>query len=83
LYLLGASGRPSFIYGEPEDNSLLVKVKYQEDENLSQKMTQALKSKLGDSAVILLSEESVGPKVGAELRKRGIFAVILTWVLFP
>lgn len=68
-------------FGKVDENSFLVKVKFQEERNLSKEITSALKEKLQEVNPEILSEETVGPRVGAELRKRGIFAVVLTWIL--
>lgn len=68
-------------YGDAKDNSFLIKVRFEEGHNTSQDMTQKFTESLGAGQVTLLSEESVGPKVGADLRRRGILSVILTLVL--
>lgn len=67
-------------FGKKEDNSFLVKVKLQEERDLVKDITGKLHEGLTPQGVTLLSEEVVGPKVGAELRQRGLFAIILTWV---
>lgn len=67
-------------FGDPKDNSFLIKVKYQEGRDLSKDITDKLSS-IYAGKVTLQSDETVGPNVGAELRKRGIFSVVLTLVL--
>lgn len=66
-------------FGQAKDNQYLFKVKYQEGKNMADLVTTALHKV--DPQVSRLSEETVGPKAGAELRKRGLMAVILTWIL--
>lgn len=68
-------------FGAEVERSFLVKVKYQEGREIHREVNQVLQQALGADKVTLLSEETVGPTVGSELRKRGIFAVLLTWLL--
>lgn len=69
------------IYGKPEDHSYLVKAKYVEGGTTSAVITEVIQQQLGGTSVELQSEEMVGPRVGAELRKKGTFAVALAWIL--
>jgi preprotein translocase subunit SecF len=66
-------------FGEVKLNEYLVRVKFQEGRKLSDEISAKLKEL--DPTASIISEENVGPKVGAELRKRGVLAVILTWIL--
>lgn len=66
-------------FGEANQNQYLIKVKFQEGRSLTNEITSKLQAV--DPTLTLISEENVGPKVGAELRKKGVMAVILTWVL--
>lgn len=68
-------------FGKESDNSFLIKTKFQENRDVQKEITSFLGKELGQEKVILLSEESVGPRVGADLRKRGTFAIVLTWIL--
>lgn len=43
--------------------------------------TQSLMEKYGDGQFTLIKEEFVGPKVGKELRTKGIYAVIWAWAI--
>jgi preprotein translocase subunit SecF len=68
-------------FGRKKEKSFLVKVKYHADREVTREVTQALRNSFGAEKIQLLSEETVGPRVGAELRRRGVFAIVLTWVL--
>lgn len=67
--------------GRPEDNLFVVKVKGSDaDPNLfSKQVTQTLEAKY-PGAITLVGEETVGPKVGKELRRKGALAVIFTLI---
>ncbi|OGQ06680.1 MAG: protein-export membrane protein SecF [Deltaproteobacteria bacterium RIFCSPLOWO2_12_FULL_40_28] len=69
------------IYGKKEDNTYLLKVKDQPGRNLPKEISENLSKNTSLSSFTLISEEFVGPKVGAELRRRGFFAIVLTWLL--
>lgn len=68
-------------FGKESEKSYLIKVKYIENRDISQEIRQNLATNLASANPVLLSEENVGAKVGADLRKRGLLAVILSWVL--
>lgn len=68
-------------FGNPVDKSFLIKVKFEENKNTGSDITKKFHEVLSADKVSLLSEETVGPKVGADLRKRGIFSVVLTLAL--
>lgn len=68
-------------FGDESDNSFLIKIKQQEGRDVVKEITGKLTGELGEDGFTLLSEESVGAKVGADLRKRGFFAMGLTWLL--
>ncbi len=65
--------------GRPEDNLFVVKVKGSDtDPNaFSKQVTQTLESRY-PGAVKLVGEETVGPKVGKELRRKGALAILFT-----
>jgi preprotein translocase subunit SecF len=65
--------------GLPQDNLFVVKVKGTDtDPNaFSRQVTQTLEAKY-PGAVTLAGEESVGPKVGKELRRKGLLAILAT-----
>lgn len=66
-------------FGQASENRYLLRIKYEAGKNITETVTAELQKI--DGQVSLLSEENVGPKAGAELRKRGMLAVILTWAL--
>jgi len=64
-------------FGRHEDMEFLVRVEKKETDlqALQQTVEEALKNRFGDKSLELRRTELVGPKVGAELRKKGIHAV--------
>ncbi len=68
--------------GKPEENRLVIKIKKQENtEKISDQISQTLKNNLTANTSILEQEESVGPKAGADLRKKAQMAIIVSWIL--
>lgn len=65
-------------YGKPEEKTYLIKAKSGENSDVGSLVTARLVETMGRATQ--LSEETVGPKVGSELRERGILAMLLTWV---
>jgi len=70
-------------FGEAKDNTFVVKSDIPQDkqEKYSQPLIQGLEKNFGAENVSILKEESVGPKVGKELRNQGIYAVIFAWIV--
>lgn len=70
-------------FGDAKQNTFLVKsdVPKDREENFSQPYTQALEKAFGAGKFSLLQEEFVGPKVGKELRTKGIYAVLWAWII--
>ena len=64
-------------FGRREDREFLVRVEKKETDlqALQQTVEEALKSRFGEKSLELRRTELVGPKVGEELRKKGIYAV--------
>jgi preprotein translocase subunit SecF len=60
----------------PDDNTI-----YIEQPGLSSKITQNIQSSMGGKEFQVLSTDSVGPKVGGELRQQGFIAIASTLVL--
>ena len=50
-------------------------------ENIQQSVTKALSKDLGKTALRCVGVETVGPKVGKDLRQKGLLAVIFSWIL--
>ncbi len=65
-------------FGEREDREFLVRVQKQETDlqALQQTVEAALKDRFGEQSLELRRTELVGPQVGADLRKKGIYAVL-------
>jgi len=69
-------------YGQPSDNRMTIKVALPEEHaKLGEQITAALEGKFGAGGAMLESEETVGPKVGKELRKKAWLAVIFAVIL--
>jgi preprotein translocase subunit SecF len=83
--ILADGGHPNAVvvrFGDAEDRSFLLSVPVSEAErrNLSADLIQGVSDALG-VAVVLERIESVGPRVGQELTRSGIEALLLSWVL--
>lgn len=69
-------------YGEKKDNRLAIKVENAaEHAQVGQIITQTLEGVFGAGKVELQEEETVGPRVGKELRKKAWLAVIFAVIL--
>jgi preprotein translocase subunit SecF len=68
--------------GRPEENRIIIKMeKLGESQEFTDKITNALKSATGQSEILLEKNETVGPKAGADLRKKAQLAIIMSWLL--
>ena len=65
-------------FGAKEDHEYLVRVGQMETdlEGLSNRIEQVLKERFGSESTEVRRTELVGPKVGAELRRKGLLAVL-------
>jgi preprotein translocase subunit SecF len=65
-------------FGNPKDNEFLVRVgKTETDlETIQKKIEDVLQEKFGAKSIEVRRTEIVGPKVGAEIRKKGVLAVV-------
>jgi preprotein translocase subunit SecF len=84
--LLAEKGVPSFVvqrFGEAKQGTFVIKSDLPEGkaEEFSKPFTDALTAAFAPAKVTMMKEEFVGPKVGAELRRKGIYAVIWAWVI--
>ncbi len=69
-------------YGEPKDNRMTIKVALPEEHaKLGEQITADLEKAFGAGGATLESEETVGPKVGKELRKKAWLAVVFAVIL--
>ncbi len=70
-------------YGKPEENSFVLRAELDasESQKLDHRVTEALKQDLKLGSANLLQNEYVGPKAGKELKRKGQFAIIVSWIL--
>jgi len=82
--LEGATGVHAVVqrFGETNNNTFVVKsdIPSGKDEKPSAPLVQALEKSFKAENFSILKEEFVGPKVGKELRNKGMYAVIWAWV---
>ncbi|MCB1214890.1 MAG: protein translocase subunit SecF [Deltaproteobacteria bacterium] len=81
---LQASGKTNFVaqeFGESEGKRFVIKAKLPEEQtdHSGNDFTKSLEASF--PGVKLLKEEFVGPKVGQELREKGLWAVVWAWVV--
>lgn len=68
--------------GKAGENRIVVKIERQEKpEEIADKTAQALRSGLAGTDFTLEQQETVGPKAGAEMRKKAQLAIIVSWLL--
>jgi preprotein translocase subunit SecF len=67
--------------GKPEEQDFRIAMRgsQEEDRDLTVKILKALNEKFGVE-VVSKSVESVGPRVGGELRRAGVTAIVLSWI---
>lgn len=77
--ILVDAGLASASTREFDKNQVLVRVKEFEGDSvgLAERMKDALQAKMGDNVVRILQTESVGAGVGADLRGKSVYAVII------
>ena len=72
-------------FGEEGQNTFVIKSDLGEEESgegeKAKPFTEVFVKKFGEGNVTLIKEEFVGPKVGRELRTKGIYAVVWAWVI--
>jgi len=69
-------------YGNPQENRMTIKVALPEEHaKLGEQITAGLEETFGKDKATLESEETVGPKVGKELRKKAWLAVAFAVIL--
>lgn len=76
-------GTPHVVrFGEASENRMSIKVEVPEEHaKIGEMVTASLDKKFGPGTAVLEKEETVGPRVGAELRKKAILATIISWLL--
>lgn len=69
-------------FGERADHRMSIKVGLAfEHASVSKDITAALEKKFGEGSVTLEQEETVGPKVGQEMRKKAFYTILFSWLL--
>lgn len=69
-------------FGEPAENRMSVKVALPEEHTkIGESITAALEKKFGPGQVTLEQEETVGPRVGKEMRKKAWLTIIFSWAM--
>ena len=68
-------------FGESDQVQYMVRAKYVEGKNVSELVQAKVQEKFGADKIELLSEEVVGPKVGADLQIKGILSILFTCAL--
>ncbi len=84
---LSGKGFPGLLvqrFGEADQNTFVIKSDLPEEnatDELTKPFSETLVAKYGADQVLMIKEEFVGPKVGRELRNKGIYAVVWAWVI--
>jgi preprotein translocase subunit SecF len=69
-------------FGEASENRMSIKVALPEEHaQIGAEITAALEKSFGPGKVRLEQEESVGPRVGKEMRKKAWLTIIFSWVM--
>ena len=76
-------GTPQVVrFGQASENRMSIKVEVPEEHaQIGELVTPALEKAFGAGSATLEKEETVGPRVGKELRKKAILATIFSWLL--
>ncbi|QQR81190.1 MAG: protein translocase subunit SecF [Deltaproteobacteria bacterium] len=68
--------------GEAQENRFIIKLEMSDDvEAVVKKVTESLQASVGADKVTLEQNETVGPKAGADLRKKAELSIIVSWLL--
>ena len=68
--------------GKPEENRVVIKVEGMDrPEETADNISQAFRSGLGEATLTLEQQETVGPKAGADMRRKAQLAIIVSWLL--
>jgi len=69
-------------FGEEKENRMSIKIELPEEHaSIGDIITAALEKKFGSGNVLLEKEETVGPRVGKELRGKALLATLFSWLL--
>lgn len=68
--------------GKPEEHRFVIKLEAREaPEETANRVSKAFESGLAGNTLTLEQQETVGPKAGADLRKKAQLAIIVSWLL--
>lgn len=82
LVRLNMKGIQVVRFGEKSDNRMSIKVQLPEEHaQIGGTITAELEKTFGKGEISLDQEETVGPKVGKELRKKALFTILFSWAL--
>lgn len=69
-------------FGDASDNRLSIKVELPDEHaKIGDKISGALEQKFGKGDITLEQEQTVGPRVGEELRTKAMLTILFSWVL--
>ncbi len=69
-------------FGEEKENRMSIKISLPEEHaKIGEAITKTLEDKFGKGKVELEQEETVGPKVGKEMRKKALLTIIFSWAM--
>ncbi len=69
-------------FGQPSDNMMSIKVQLpKEHAQIARIISPALEKTFGEDGAKLEQEETVGPKVGEELRRKALLTILFSWAL--
>lgn len=69
-------------FGEKKEKRMSIKVSLPEEHaKIGEGITAALEAKFGKGEVMAEAEETVGPKVGQEMRKKALLTIIFSWAM--
>jgi len=69
-------------YGEAKENRMSIKISLpKQHARIGEGITAALEKKFGAGQVKAEAEETVGPKVGREMRKKAVLTIIFSWAM--
>ncbi len=69
-------------FGQPSDNMMSIKVQLpKEHAQIAGIISSALEKTFGEDGAKLEQEETVGPKVGEELRRKALLTILFSWAL--
>lgn len=69
-------------FGEAKERRMSIKVSLPEEHaRIGEAITAALEAKFGEGMLTAEAEETVGPKVGKEMRRKALLTIIFSWAM--